>query len=94
MSCFTCSLVLAYLATMGNNFDANGVGDKVCQQANILHADCNSITCSRTCCREDSSNENDRVCDFDIDFFKLSGLDCGEWWMVCGAVVYDPEPVT
>lgn len=83
----------SYLATMGNNFDAGVVDDAICEQVRVFLADC-SNSCSTYCCREDSTDQDDRPCSFDLNFYELTNLACNEWWMYCGdPIFYDPEPV-
>ena len=80
---------------MRNDFDADGVNETVCKQVSILNADCSSSSCSSSCCREDSTSKSDRSCNYDLDFIKLTGLDCDEWWMSCKSetTLYDLKPV-
>ena len=79
---------------MRNNFDAGAVDDVICEQVPVFLADCSSA-CSTYCCGEESTDEAHRSCNFELDFYHLTNLACGEWWMYClvGDVSYDHEPV-
>ena len=78
---------------MEDNVDDDAVDDVICEQVNPLFTDCNISSCCKSCCREDSTGEYDPFCGFDLDFYKLSGLECGSWWEVCHDDYYYPLPV-
>mmetsp|Transcript_12577 Transcript_12577/g.27286 ORF Transcript_12577/g.27286 Transcript_12577/m.27286 type:complete len:80 (+) Transcript_12577:2683-2922(+) len=78
---------------MGNDFGADAVDDVICEEVPFLHADCSSCPCCEYCCSEDSSDENDPFCNFNIDFYHLAGLECGAWWSDCQLSKYDIFPV-
>ena len=77
-----------------NNFDANAIDEVICEKVPTLLADCRS-SCSTYCCNEDSPDQDGRPCNFDLDFYQLTNLACGEWWMHCmeAYVPFDEEPV-
>jgi len=81
-----------YLAIMANNFDDGAVDDVICKQVPTLFADCDSCPCCKNCCEEGHASGNNRYCHFDLDFYILSGLECGAWWFACGDIYYDPLP--
>eukprot|EP00571_Detonula_confervacea_P010481 CAMPEP_0172305192 /NCGR_PEP_ID=MMETSP1058-20130122/6532_1 /TAXON_ID=83371 /ORGANISM="Detonula confervacea, Strain CCMP 353" /LENGTH=74 /DNA_ID=CAMNT_0013016715 /DNA_START=26 /DNA_END=247 /DNA_ORIENTATION=- len=74
---------------MRNNFDADAVDDVVCDGIPTLTADCITCPCCEYCCSDDSADEKDPFCNFDLDFYKLTGLECGAWWASCKDARYD-----
>ena len=69
---------------MGNNFDNDAVDDKICNEARIFYADCSSCPCcDENCCTGDPVDKDSPYCSFDLDFYKLTGLQCGTWWAGC-----------
>ena len=77
---------------MKNNFDADAVDDVICDDVRILLADCSSCPCCKSCCGQDGADEKYHVCNFDLDFFELTGLECGAWWSASCRAAYDPLP--
>ena len=85
-----------YLSITRNSFDADAVDNVLCDQVTTLLADCSSCPCCQSCCSEESVYEDDRSCNFDLDFYKLAGLECNVWWEICNEVYhdyYDPSVV-
>ena len=80
---------------MGNDFDEDAVDGKICNETRILHADCRSCPCCDEyyCCTGDPDDEDSPYCSFDLDFYKLTGLECGTWWEFCHDAYYDPLPL-
>ena len=79
-----------YLSMMKNNFDSDAVTDVICEEATTLFADCESCSCCENCCDKDPDDENDPLCNFDLDFYNLVGLNCGLWWYTCALQSYEP----
>lgn len=81
-----------YLAISGNNFDDDAVDDVICEEALTLHVDCSSCSCCEYCCSEESTDDKNPFCNFNLDFYKLVGLECGAWWYACQESNYDIQP--
>lgn len=82
---------------MRNNFDTDAVGDILCDEVGVLNADCSSCPCCANCCSEDSVlDSKDPYCNYDLDFFRLTKLECGVWWYACFSAdplaYYEVEP--
>ena len=78
--------VAGYLAIMHNSFDDDVVRDETCEEVPFyLYADCDTCECCKLCCAEDApaSDRTEAPCHFDVDFYTLSGLNCGGWWTAC-----------
>lgn len=85
---------------MENNFDSDAVDDIICDEVLTLYADCSTCSCCKSCCssrdsESEDSHEIDQLCNFEVDFYVISGLECGGWWEVCyePESYYDPLPV-